>query len=96
MLVLEAGPFLVSEHIQNLARVDLYAPEAVLPESPAAQQPRNLVWGIPWRGNQIFPGLAYYIGGKSLYWGGGSPRLIDDVLADWPQPARQYLQQNYE
>src|SRR5205809_620150 len=34
VLVLEAGPFLVSEHVQNLARLGLNVPGAVLPESP--------------------------------------------------------------
>ena len=33
VLVLEAGPFLVSEHVQNLARIGLNVPQPVLPES---------------------------------------------------------------
>lgn len=36
---------------------------------------RELVWGLPWRGNVEFPGLAYCLDGKSLYWGGWCPRL---------------------
>src|SRR3954453_23324723 len=96
VLVLEAGPFLVSEHVQNLARIGLNVPQPVLPESPEAAQARELVWGIVWRGKQIFPGQAYCGGGKSLYWGGWSPRLTDDVLAGWPAAARAYLQGHYE
>jgi choline dehydrogenase-like flavoprotein len=96
VLVLEAGPFLVSEHVQNLARIGLNVPQPVLPESAQAAQARELVWGIAWRGNQIFPGQAYCVGGKSLYWGGWSPRLTGDVLASWPAAARAYLQAKYE
>jgi hypothetical protein len=56
VLVLEAGPFLLPEHGQNLARgLGFDAPDPVLPESSDGKQPRKEVWGIPWRGNQIFP-----------------------------------------
>jgi choline dehydrogenase-like flavoprotein len=96
VLVLEAGPLLVPVHVQNLPRLGFDTPNAILPQSADAQSTRNLVWGIPWRGNQIFPGLAYCVGGKSLYWGGWSPRLTDDVLMQWPQEVRDYLVNNYE
>ncbi len=95
VLVLEAGPFLISEHVQNLSRIGLNIPGAILPSSSEAKHARELVWGISWRGNQITPGQAYCVGGKSLYWGGWSPRLTDDVLADWPSATRTYLQANY-
>jgi hypothetical protein len=58
VLVLEAGPFLVFEHTQNLSRVGLTNPDAQLPDSIEGKQTRNLVWGIPWRGNQVFNGQA--------------------------------------
>jgi hypothetical protein len=96
VLVLEAGPFLVSEHAQNLARIGLGNPDAQLPDSPEGIKTRNLVWGIPWRGNQVFNGLAFCVGGKSLFWGGWSPRLTDDVMDDFPSQARDYLKNNYE
>ena len=95
VLVLEAGPFLISEHVQNLSRIGLNIPSAVLPEAPEASTARELVWGTAWRGNQITPGQAYCVGGKSLYWGGWSPRLTDDVLADWPATTRAYLLAQY-
>lgn len=95
VLVLEAGPFLVSEHIQNLARLGLGVPGPVSPNSAEAGRTRELVWGLPWRGNQAFPGLAYCVGGKSLYWGGWSPRLSADALAGWPTAARDYLATTY-
>lgn len=96
VLVLEAGPFLVSEHAQNLSRIGLGNPDAQLPESDEGKRTRNFVWGIPWRGNQVFNGQAFCVGGKSLFWGGWSPRLTDDVLNDFPTQARNYLKNNYE
>lgn len=95
VLLLDAGPFLVPEHVQNLGPVGLNVPEPVAPNSSAAQETRDLVWGIPWRGNQIFPGLAYCVGGKSLYWGGWSPRLTIEDLGQWPTAVRDYLNAQY-
>lgn len=58
VLLLEAGPFFLPEHGQNLARGFNFNPaEAVLPESVDAQRARNEILGLPWRGNQIFPGM---------------------------------------
>ena len=92
VLVLDAGSFLVSEHVQNLSRIGLNAakPVAVDPGIP-----RERVWGLPWRSNVAFPGLAYCIGGRSLYWGGWAPRLTDADLAQWPADLRTYLTANY-
>jgi hypothetical protein len=42
------------------------------------------VWGIPWKSPTPFKGLAYTVGGRSLYWGGWSPRLLDEEMATWP------------
>lgn len=93
VLVLDAGSFLVTEHVQNLARIGLNAasPVAVIQnaDDPGARQ---LVWGSPWRSLVPFPGLAYCPGGRSLYWGGWSPRLTDADLAKWPQPVATQLQ----
>jgi len=52
---------------------------------------QNLIWGMPWISNQAFPGLAFCIGGRSLFWGGWSPRLTADDLAHWPQDLVTYL-----
>ena len=48
VLVLEAGPFLVAEHSQNIPDLGLSNPfRPVLDTfSPEAQQTRDLVWGI--------------------------------------------------
>jgi choline dehydrogenase-like flavoprotein len=94
ILVLDAGPLLISEHIQNLARIGLNVPAAIPPASDPGVA-RDLVWGIPWRGNVAFPGLAYCMGGKSLYWGGWCPRLTGSDLQNWPQATAQYLTNNY-
>jgi len=85
ILVLEAGVFLLSEHVQNLPTLGLWAPGAV--EGDAGV--RSEVWGIPWRTSITggFPGLAYCIGGRSVFWGGWAPRLLDEEMPSdrWPQ-----------
>jgi choline dehydrogenase-like flavoprotein len=68
VLVLDAGRFLVSEHVQNLGRIGLDVPAPIWPANDPGI-PRELGWGLPWRRNVEFPGLAYCSGGKSLYWG---------------------------
>lgn len=92
MLVLEAGSFLVSEHVQNLSRIGLNAAGPIT-NDPGV--PRERVWGLPWRGSAGFPGLAYCIGGRSLYWGGWAPRMTEADLQNWPAELRTYLKGNY-
>ena len=92
VLVLEAGGYLVSEHVQNLARIGLNVPGAITADPGT---PRERVWGLPWRGNQAAPGLAYCVGGRSLYWGGWSPRLTAADLQQWPADVRNYLDSVY-
>ncbi|MEM8723759.1 MAG: family 16 glycoside hydrolase [Cyanobacteria bacterium P01_G01_bin.39] len=103
VLVLEAGPFLVPEHAQNIPNFDLYDP-GIFPKpnpildggpidiSSGADVPtRKLVWGVGWRSNQPFVGQAYCVGGKGIYWGGWCPRLQDSDLAQWPKEVKEYL-----
>jgi choline dehydrogenase-like flavoprotein len=93
VLVLDAGSFLVSEHVQNLARVGLNTAGAVQVASNSADPgTRERVWGSPWRSQVPFPGLAYCLGGRSLYWGGWSPRLTAADLANWPLEIATFLQ----
>jgi len=102
VLVLDAGPLLVTEHVQNLARIGLNAagpkkdpsgsfnvPVVVNADDPGT---RERVWGIPMRSMVPIAGLAYCLGGRSLYWGGWSPRLTDVDLNNWPTPVATYLQ----
>ena len=68
--------FPVAEHFQNLPNIGLNVPD---PMDPANDNglPREIVWGMPWRGNTSFVGTPYCVGGKSVYWGGWCPRLTD-------------------
>jgi choline dehydrogenase-like flavoprotein len=94
VLVLDAGSFLLPMHLQNLPQIGFNVPRPLAPsEDPGSA--REIVWGMPWRGNTEFVGQAYCLGGKSLYWGGWCPRLLDEDLAQWPPSAAQYLKQNY-
>jgi choline dehydrogenase-like flavoprotein len=56
---------------------------------------REEVWGLPWHGNVDFPGLAYCVGGRSLYWGGWVPQPLAGELAGWPASALTDLEANY-
>jgi choline dehydrogenase-like flavoprotein len=93
-LILEAGAFLVSEHFQNLPNIGLNVPD---PMDPGGDNglPREIVWRMPWRGNNSFVGTPYCVGGKSIYWGGWCPRLTEDGLSAWPPTVAQYLKDNY-
>jgi choline dehydrogenase-like flavoprotein len=95
VLVLDAGPFLIPCHYQNLPHIGLNIPSAISPANDPGVA-RDLVWGMPWRSNVEFVGQAYCIGGKSLYWGGWCPRLLPSDLAEWPPTVAEYLTQNYE
>jgi choline dehydrogenase-like flavoprotein len=96
VLVLDAGSFLVSEHVQNLARIGLNTAGAVKVATNSQDLgTRERVWGNPWHSNTPFPGLAYCLGGRSIYWGGWSPRLTDADLANWPQEVKDYLNLTY-
>ncbi|TMC47365.1 MAG: GMC family oxidoreductase, partial [Chloroflexi bacterium] len=53
---------------------------------------RERVWRSPWRSQVPFPGLAYCVGGRSLYWGGWSPRLTAADLSRWPADIATFLQ----
>src|SRR5438309_1016288 len=104
VLVIEAGSFLLPTHVQNLPRLGLGGPvEQVVARNAQDPGPQNLVWGHPWQSNQAFPGLAYCVGGRSLFWGGWSPRLTAADLgprpsneAAWPIAAANYLLSNYQ
>lgn len=69
ILVLDGGPFLLPEHVQNLPVLGLNAGAA-----RKDHQPQNEVWGLAWNSSDPvgFPGLAYCVGGRSVFWGGFS------------------------
>lgn len=74
ILVLEGGPFLLAEHVQNL---------------PTLGDLRE-VWGLAWNADPLLgyagSGLAYCLGGRSIFFGGWSPRLLDSETpaGTWP------------
>jgi choline dehydrogenase-like flavoprotein len=82
ILVLEAGRNSLPEHFQNL---------------PLQQQPTEM-WGVPWESDPKdgFPGLAFTLGGRSLFFGGWSPRLLDEEIdGKWPPNVVLQLKQRY-
>ncbi len=68
-------------------------------------EPGVEVWGLAWHSqagvgaqdtkDKQFPGLAYCLGGRSLFWGGWSPELIDSELSDWPPETVRDLKTQY-
>ncbi|MEA2694464.1 MAG: hypothetical protein QOJ16_3851 [Acidobacteriota bacterium] len=88
ILVLEAGLLGAPEHVQNLPVLGLGVPAATsiaeLRSRGQDRQPQQELWGLPWHSATRFPGLAYCLGGRSIYFGGWSPRLLPAETADWP------------
>ena len=91
ILVLEGGPFFVPEHNQNMSagighkgdKLDNGKPRTI--SNLRAQGhpdgvPFEEVWGLPWHSPIGFSGLSYNIGGRSVHWGGWSPRLLDEEM----------------
>src|SRR5712692_4168267 len=93
ILLLDAGAFLLQSHIQNLPQQlggKVGGPNNLRMRDDASGA-QNVIWGMPWISNEAFPGLAYCIGGRSLFWGGWSPPLTPDDLANWPNDLSTYL-----
>jgi choline dehydrogenase-like flavoprotein len=86
ILILEAGRLTLPEHVQNLPILGLNVPPPTTVDPGVA---RNEIWGLPWRTDvpRGFPGLAYALGGRSLFFGGWSPRLLDTELPAHAWPA---------
>jgi len=98
ILVLEFGPLVLPEHVQNLPMLGLDVP------GPIQNDPgvlRNEVSGLPWRSATPFTGLAYCLGGRSVFFGGWSPQLLDTQTdtemprTRWPQAVVDDLNQRY-
>src|SRR5437667_155101 len=108
VLVLEAGPFVLPEHAQNLSLLGLgSAPDArtrsQLRQMPAQDQQAwsTEVWGLPWNSAIPFPGLAYCLSGQSLYWDGWSSQPLDSEIPrngapnPWPPSVVEDLTHRY-
>src|SRR5438552_4775697 len=96
-LVLEAGPFTLPEHTQDIPNLQLFGPgtqpsgTSALPatrqELTAQGKQSEAVlenWGLPWNSTERFGGLAYCLGGRSLYFGGWSPEYLDSEMHTTP------------
>lgn len=77
---LEGGPLSLPEHVQNMPMIGLGVPSA----ATADPGPRAEVWGLPWRSDVAFPGLAYTLGGRSVFFGGWAPELLVSETTSWP------------
>src|SRR3989454_11805096 len=89
ILVLEAGPFVLPEHWQNLPFMG-GAPDMRRPW--VADGPTWLASGRKPLG---FPGLIYAVGGRSLSWGGWSPQPLDPEVRGWPSSVVDELKNRY-
>jgi len=99
ILLLEGGPMLLSTHVQNLPMIGINIPSPSsitdLRNAGQANNPRNEVWGLGWHSPTKFPGLAYCMGGRSVFWGGWSPRLLDAEMSGWPSSVVTDLKNKY-
>jgi len=103
ILVLDGGPFAVHEHVQNIPLAGFTGPDAIHLATIQQWQANNdekafrdwnrEVWGLAWHSPHKFPGLAYCVGGRSLFWGGWSPQLLDAEMPDksWPAAVKTEL-----
>lgn len=94
VLVLEAGPFLITEHFQNLTRL---GPFFDLVNKPLVDENQSFLTQID-RVDGPLQGMERHhrcVGGKSLFWGGWAPPLSnedsEDDLAQWPAEIREAL-----
>jgi choline dehydrogenase-like flavoprotein len=91
VLVLESGPFLITEHIQNLTRRSTDLGSLVAEDLVEPAQTNGV----------SFVKHSRCLGGKSIFWGGWAPRYQPEDLqkldADgdrlWPQEVEDYLVQ---
>jgi len=87
---------LLTQHEQNYPNINPNTgPFNIVTSNLNDPGPQEAVWGYPWRSNESFPGIAFCIGGRSLYWGGWAPRLTPDDLNDWPTDVKTHLLPNY-
>src|SRR5262249_26898527 len=87
ILILEGGPFVIPEHVQNMVFGD---------PTPSFRVPWEAHPGLSY----AVAGLLYAVGGRSLKWGGWSPELLhtppqNDEMADWPGSVTTELKNKY-
>ena len=79
ILVLEAGPFVLPEHVQNMPYM-------------GGDPPMRVPWVN--HADLNYKGLLYAIGGRSLTWGGWSPELLEYETTAWPAGVTEALRAN--
>jgi hypothetical protein len=97
ILVLEGGPFALPEHTQDVPNLGLFGPGTQPSASSALPATRQELiaqgkdkqailenWGLPWNSTERFGGLAYCLGGRSVYFGGWSPRYLETEMHTAP------------
>src|SRR5215469_2418843 len=80
ILVLEAGPFALPEHNQNMPYQG---------GTPDFRKPWDSHPAL------AYPGLMFAIGGRSLAWGGWSPQMLPAEISSWPASVASDLVNKY-
>ena len=80
ILVLEAGPFVLPEHVQNMPYQG---------GTPDFRRPWDSHPAL------AYQGLLFAVGGRSLAWGGWSPQMLDVELGPWPASVAADLTSKY-
>jgi hypothetical protein len=91
ILVLESGPFFISEHFQNLTRLGGLFNTTLQPLVDDSQ--KAIIESNSYVKAKEFVQHHRSVGGKSTFWGGWSPRLTEADLKNWPQDVVDYLLQ---
>jgi hypothetical protein len=88
ILILEAGPYLIHEHIENFPQNTGGILSSVEKSPYICKVKRGN--NEPVYFNEVTK-HSYCVGGKSLSWGKWSPRLTDETLKSWPQEVHDFL-----
>jgi choline dehydrogenase-like flavoprotein len=80
ILVLEAGPFALPEHNQNMPYQG---------GTPDFRKPWDSHPAL------AYPGLLFAVGGRSLAWGGWSPQMLPAEISSWPASVAADLVNKY-
>ena len=80
ILVLEAGPFALPEHNQNMPYQG---------GTPDFRKPWDSHPAL------AYPGLLFALGGRSLAWGGWSPQMLAAEISSWPSSVATDLVNKY-
>lgn len=86
ILVLEAGNFICGTHYSNGQLAPFLKNQSIAD---------LMQWDKTWVGNSYAPGLVKAVGGRSLVWGGSSPRLVKEVLDQWHSELAESLRSAY-